>query len=370
LTNAIDELIRARAYRGKRDGRTAAAVLNTTMKYVGLEPSGPDFSAVGDLARHVPIIEEAMAQGFTEVDLYIHGREFVLVDYFKNKGVTLNVFTTAMNSPFVTRDFYTDGPHRNMANVFMIVDYLPAAQSDKGVEPLILEWNAHAAVLDKVGIHKIGNIALFHRLSLQKLSSSAKNPTYGIADIKMADQLKHWPVIGVGFKGVRHHNGEFVLYCLDGKDRVPVGKEESKINFVELKTETQRQVFVGQLARIVASRVHIANQARTFAIPCGRWMFDVLPVPLPDGRSVNADLAFEKLIALRMSDTVKSSRAEIVTISRANEFGEGVKIGDAPSPDFLALLKGPRKIAAAAPPAPAPEGEGKKGGGDALKEAV
>jgi hypothetical protein len=343
LTNAIDMLIKSRSYRGKTDGNTAAAVLNTSMKYVGLEPAGPNFTAVGDLARYVPVIEEAMSQGFSEIDIYIHGREFGLIEHFKNLGVTVNVFTNAQNSAFTTRDFYTDGPSRVATNVFVVVDYLPKSESEKGVEPLVLDWNAHGAVLDKIGVQKIKNVAVFHRLSLNKMGST-KNPTYGVADLKMADQIKHWPMVGVGFRGVRHHNGEFVLFAFDGVERPPIKNQEGNVNYVGLATEGQRLVFISQLARVIASRIAVANQARTYAIPCGRWMYDTLVVELPNGKKHDPSANFERLMGIRLSDAVKSSRAEITTVSHANEFGEGVRIGDAPPIEFLNLLKGPKKI--------------------------
>lgn len=340
FSQALSQLTEARSYRG-----SSSDFLNDEAKDVGLRPHGMGDSAVDLEFRYVPVFDELFARGFRKAAIYISGRDFPLVEYYKKKGMEITVYTTERNTPFTVRDFLGESVYLH-GDEAVVVDVIPNSINEGGMSTQANEWNSNRVVYARMAECAAKEMVVFAR----PLVAREAKDVYHFDSVKFAKYFVKWPGVSVQFRPCRAHNGEFVLYLTQGKT-------STQLEVLELNPTEKEQVFEA-LASVIAARVHLANDMRTYAVPCGRWTY----VP----RSAETEAFWNHIYSIRASPEVRLARREISASSSAASFGEpvsGINIALMPAALQMGLArrKGPVIAAAAPPPAPSavpPQDEG------------
>jgi len=284
--------------------------------------------------------------------LYTHGSGVEIVEYAKQKlGLDLEVFTDKKNTPFQVRDFLDVGPIHGDERVH-ILDVIVKHKAEEGSSPLVSEWNAQQKVWTLLSKSGVQRAVVYSRPMAVK---DGKN--YNFDYKSFAENLSPYQEVGFSTRGVRHHNGEFIVFA----NRANIFSERpygGPVEFFRLGSMQEREDMVSLVFNVVSSCIVTSNEARTFAIPCGRWAFAPPPLRLDVGgkESVIDMLAISKhYLAVRQSPQVRSTMSEVKTKSTAAGFGREQaqiqvklpaaltqRLRGAPAvPATLPILKGP-----------------------------
>lgn len=326
FSQGLQAISEARSYRGKLDGEGVAAFLNEPAKQVGIDPFGPVYKCYESIRRYDPILANVQEMGMKSVSIYTHRGAPEAVALGAKRGLDVKVYSVLKNQAGIPRDFVYDGLAPDDKSEFRIVDVIPNESGVSGQNTTVTEWNAAYSVLTKIKESGMREFAFFARLP--SIKSGNDQYAYRFEEAKFIRDIRTFKNIAFTFGGVRAHNGEFLYWSSDR------ATDTKQITWIKLETDKDASMVTSWINMVVPARIALANDLRTWAVPCGVIMFDVGPRTfnvqgerdLEPVETISPVDISANALELRQHPSVRAIHAEAHVQSTAASFGDSVAV--------------------------------------------